>query len=63
MIVNLAWKCIHETNVKSQEKFHRLELRQFFENKSEVVNDERCNIGSDNRGTPSEQDKIIHFPA
>ena len=61
MIIKLIWKCTHKTN-NSQEKFHRLELRQFFENKSEVVNEERSNIGSDNQETPSEQDKIVHFP-
>ena len=62
MIITLIWKCTHKTNFKSQEKFHRLELRQFFANNSEVVNEERCDIGSDNQGTPSEQDKIGHFP-
>ena len=62
MIITLIWKCTHKTN-NSQEKFHRLDLRQFFENKSEVVNEEMSNIGSDNQGTPSEQDTIIHFPS
>ena len=63
MIVKLIWRCTRKTNFKSQEKFHRLELRQFFENKSEVVNEERCDIGFNDQWKSSEQDKIVHFLA
>ena len=66
MIIKQIWKCTHKTNPKFQGKFHRLELRQFFENKSGGLNEERCDIDSNEANSqvsPSDSDKIVHFPS
>ena len=40
-----------------------LEGNKRFKNKGEIVNEEGSNIGTDNHGSLSEQEKIIHFPS
>ena len=62
MIIKWVWKCTRRTN-KSPGKLHRIELRQIFKNNSEIVNEEGSNTGTDNHGSLSEQEKIIHFPS
>ena len=40
-----------------------LEGNKRFKNNSEIGNEEGSNTGTDNPGSISEQDKIIHFPS
>ena len=62
-IAKIIWKCTRKNNFKAQESFHRLELRQIFENKSENVNEERSDVCSNDQLTPTEHEKVIHFPS
>ena len=63
MIGKIVWRYTRKDNFKYQENFHRLELRQVFENKSEVGKEERSEIGSNDQLTPTEHEKVVHFPS